>query len=65
MTFEERAELMGSIGVGGFCLIDGGKHKLVRFDEGARIYEFTNPQGRWWTTGDEAFSKDLHTLGKA
>ena len=64
-TFEERSELMRTIGIGGCCLIDGEKHKLLRFDVNARIYEFTNPHGRWWMTGDDAFSKGLHTLGKA
>lgn len=62
MTFEERAALMKEIGIGGSCVIDGELHKLVRFDEVARLYEFTNPFGRWWAVGDEAFDKGVHEL---
>lgn len=59
-TFQDRAQLMKSIGPGGLCAVDGRVQKLVRFDEAARIYEFTNSDGSsWWTTGDEAFEKGV------
>lgn len=64
MSFEDRVRLMKEIGKGGSCLIDGGRHKLVRFDEVARLYEFTDPRGRWWGTGDEAFEKGLHDISR-
>ncbi len=63
VTFEERADFMKQLGVGGSCLVDGRVNTLVRFDEAARMYEFTNEKGLW-TVGDEAFSKGLHDLKK-
>jgi hypothetical protein len=41
------------------CIINGRVHKFVCFDEAARIYEFIDPEGSWWTVSSEAFDKGI------
>lgn len=63
MTSQARGGLVETIGQGGLCRVSGRLQKLVRFDDAARIYEFSDPDGSHpWTVSDEAFSKGLYSL---